>query len=86
VLLGILMASPLPTFSAKAVHIKVKYMPTFLLTIIFTISMLISQFWLTLGVIGLLYFASIPVCLIVFRRMKREYEHGQSQTAPVSQD
>jgi CDP-diacylglycerol---serine O-phosphatidyltransferase len=76
ILLGILMASPLPTFSAKAVHIKIGYMPAFLLVVIFTISMLIAQFWLTLGVIGVIYFSTIPVCLTAFRRFKINYEQS----------
>ena len=76
VILGVLMACPLPTFSAKAIHIKVKLMPPFLLAVMFTIGMLISQFWLTLGVIGLVYFSSIPLCFVAFWRMKRKYERG----------
>ncbi|MDA3923246.1 MAG: phosphatidylcholine/phosphatidylserine synthase [Kiritimatiellae bacterium] len=76
--MGVLMACPLPTFCAKAIHIKVKYLPPFLLVAMFTIGMLISQFWLTLGVIGLVYFSSIPVCFVAFWRMKRQYEAERS--------
>ncbi len=78
VLLGVLMASPLPTLSVKSVHIKLKLMPPFLLAVMFTISMLISQFWLTLGIIGVLYFSSVPVCIVAFRRMKKAYEHDHA--------
>lgn len=78
VLLGILMACPLPTLSVKSIHIKVKYMPPFLLAVMFTIGMLISQFWLTLGVIGFVYFSSIPVCFVAFWRMKRRYQTVES--------
>lgn len=84
VLLGILMACPLPTFSAKSIHIKVKYLPPFLLAVMFTIGMLISQFWLTLGVIGVVYFLSIPVCFVTYWRMKRRYERVRSEDALVS--
>ena len=72
VLMGILMACPFPTFSAKSIHIKVKYMPPFLLVVMFTIGMLISQFWLTLGVLGVVYFSLIPICLVAFWRMKKK--------------
>ena len=86
VLMGILMACPFPTFSAKSIHIKVKYMPPFLLVVMFTIGMLISQFWLTLGVLGVVYFSLIPICLVAFWRMKkRAQETGiRSQAAGVS--
>jgi len=80
VFLGVMMACPLPTLSAKAIHIKVKYMPPFLLTVMFTIGMLISQFWLTLGVIGVLYFSSIPACFITFWREKHRYEAAREKS------
>ena len=86
VLMGILMACPFPTFSAKAIHIKVKYMAPFLLAVMFTIGMLISQFWLTLGIIGVVYFSSIPVCFVAFWRMKQRAQAagGRSQSSGVS--
>jgi len=82
VLLGTLMACPLPTFSAKGIHIKVKYLPPFLLAVMFTIGMLISQFWLSLGVIGLIYLCSIPVCFVAFWRMKSRYESRRKLDSP----
>jgi len=84
VLLGVLMACPLPTFSAKAIHIKVKFMPPFLLAVMFTIGMLISQFWLTLGVIGVVYFSSVPLCFMAYWRMKRRYERVRSEESSVT--
>jgi len=77
-LCGILMACRWPTFSAKSLRVPVRFMIPVLLLVIFVISMLVAQFWLTLGVIGLLYLASVPVCAILFRRMRRKYEAQHS--------
>lgn len=84
VMMGILMACPLPTFSAKSIHIKVKYMPPFLLTVMFTIGMLISQFWLTLGVVGLIYFSLIPICFAAFWRMKKKAQLAANADSEAS--
>ena len=59
VVCGILMASRAPTISAKHLRIPAKRVVPVLLAVMFAIGMLVSQFWLTLGVIGLLYLASI---------------------------
>jgi len=71
---GVLMACRCPTLSAKGMKIPSKYMVPLFLVVIFTISMLVSQFWLTLGIIGIIYFSSIPICLTTFIRMRKRYE------------
>ena len=71
---GVLMACRTPTISAKHLHVPAKYMVPFLLTVIFMIGMLVSQFWLTLGVIGTVYLLSIPVCGVWFIKMRRRCE------------
>ncbi len=79
---GVLMSSRFPTVSAKSLRVPAKYMVPFLLFVMFVIGMLVSQFWLTLGVIGTIYFLSVPLCGFLFLRMRRRYEALQPQSAP----
>jgi len=81
---GTLMACRWPTLSAKSLRVPAKRMVPVLLFVMFVIGMMVSQFWLTLGVIGILYFVSIPVCAYIFARMKHRHEahqtvHGAAQ-------
>ena len=79
---GVLMACRIPTISAKHLRVPARNVVPVLLTVIFVIGMLVSQFWLTLGVIGTLYLLSIPVCGICFLKMRGRYEAQQPQPAP----
>jgi len=85
VLCGVLMASRFPTLSAKHLRVPAKRMVPFLLFVMFVIGMLVSQFWLTLGVIGVLYLLSVPACSIVFLRMRRRHEAQQAPRATTPQ-
>ena len=73
-LCGILMASRVPTISAKHLRVPTKYMVPVLLVVMFVIGMLVSQFWVTLGTIGIIYLISIPFTGIWFLRLRRRYE------------
>lgn len=73
-LCGILMACRWPTPSAKSLHVPARYLVPVLLFVMFVIGMLVSQFWLTLGVIGILYLLSVPACGIIFLRLRYRYE------------
>ena len=77
---GVLMASRWPTISAKSLRVPAKFMVPVLLFVLFVIGMLVSQFWPTLGVIGLLYLLSVPVSGLVFLKMRKQYE---AQTPPL---
>lgn len=83
-LCGILMACRWPTVSAKSVRVPAKRMVPVLLFVMFVIGMLVSQFWLTLGIIGVLYALSVPVCGFVFVRMRRRYEKYNQAPVPTS--
>lgn len=84
-LCGILMACRWPTFSAKSLRVPVRFMVPVLLCVMLIISMLVSQFWLTLGLIGILYLLSVPVCGYIFLRLRRSYEAQQaSHISPTS--
>jgi len=82
VLCGVLMASRCPTISAKHLRVPANRMVPVLLFVMFVIGMLVSQFWVTLGVIGILYLLSVPVCGIVFLRMRRRYDTQQTPHPP----
>ena len=63
-LIGFLMISNIPTFSLKKIVFSKKYIPwIILLSVIICIS-LISNIWLTLIIIGFLYFFSIVYTII----------------------
>ena len=79
---GVLMASRCPTISAKHLRVPAKYMVAVLLLVMFVIGMLVSQFWLTLGVIGGVYLLSVPVCGVLFLRMRKR--HDAKPPAPQS--
>jgi len=76
-IIGVLMASRFPTISLKSLRVPAKRMVPVLLFVMFVIGMLVSQFWLTLGVIGILYFFSVPITGYIFLRMRRRYEAQQ---------
>lgn len=80
---GILMSSRFPTISAKSLRVPAKHMVPFLVFVMFVIGMLVSQFWLTLGVIGIGYLVSVPVCAIVFLRLRRNHESRNGGPAAV---
>jgi CDP-diacylglycerol--serine O-phosphatidyltransferase len=72
-LCGMLMAGRWPTFSAKSLRVPVRWMIPVLLLVLFVMSMLVAQFWLTLGVVGVLYLLSVPACAIIFARLRRRH-------------
>ncbi len=72
---GALMASRLPTISLKAIHIRGKrQMQTFMVIALLLVGSLVADTWLTLGVVGLLYFLTVPVTGIFFLRARAKYE------------
>ena len=85
-LCGILMASRFPTVSLKHLRIPAKRMVPVLVFVMLVIGLLVSQFWLTLGLIGIGYLLSVPVCGYIFVRMRRRYEAlTPSPPAPPAQ-
>ena len=65
-----LMVSTIPTFSAKRFKIPRSYVGLALIGVGALAAFLVGTPWVTLGVLGLLYLASIPVAAIVFRRLQ----------------
>ena len=73
---GTLMASRLPTISLKAVHISRRYLPFVLAGLLLLVAFLVSNFWLTIGVLGVGYVFTVPVTGWVFLRVRARYESG----------
>jgi len=68
---GSLMASRLPTISLKHLHVSRSQMPLVLALLLLLVAFLVSNFWLTIGVLGIGYIATIPLTCIAFLREKR---------------
>ena len=78
VFIGSLMASRLPTISLKHLNFSRRSMPLVLSGLLFLIAMLVSNFKLTLGVMGFGYILTIPVSCFVFLRARSRYEAAVS--------
>ena len=71
---GSLMASRLPTISLKAIHFTSKrQLRLFMAVALLLIALLFSNIWLTLGIIGVFYIATVPLTCWMFARGKRRY-------------
>lgn len=79
---GALLACRFPTLSIKKVHVSRGWLVPFLLFVGLAIAFLVSMFWKTLCVIGILYYLSIPVCGLVFLRLASR-EGGDELLPPV---
>jgi CDP-diacylglycerol--serine O-phosphatidyltransferase len=67
---GSLMASRLPTISLKKIHISKKYMLPVMASLVLIIALLVTNFWLTIGVVGLIYILTVPLTCWIFLRVK----------------
>ncbi len=85
---GSLMASRLPTISLKSVHINKPYLLPVMAGLLLVVAMLVSNFWLTIGVIGVLYIFTVPITGAVFikARAKYERESANANVAAASRD
>ena len=72
---GTLMASRLPTISLKAIHLHGKrQVQLFMVIALLLVVGLVSDTWLTLGVLGILYFLTVPLTGLCFLRSRAKYE------------
>ena len=71
---ALMMVSRVPTFSLKRIRVRHDWFPAILLVGGMTVVLLVTETWLTLSVIGLLYLASIPASIVVARRLRRKEE------------
>ena len=76
---GSLMASRLPTISLKHLHVSRSWLPLTLALLLLLIAFLMANFWLTIGVVGLLYVLTIPLTGWLFLRVRaRSVRQGVS--------
>ena len=76
--IGTLMASRLPTISLKSLHVRREALPFVLAGLLLLVAFLVSNFWLTIGVVGVGYLFTVPVSGLAFLRVRARYErdHG----------
>lgn len=74
-LVTFLMVSRIPTISTKKLKVPTyMFMPMMLIVALFA-SFIITQPWMTLGIMTVLYAISIPLGVLMFLKEKREYEN-----------
>ena len=71
---GSLMASRLPTISLKSLHISKAYLLPVMAFLLLLIAMLVSNFWLSIGIIGILYICTVPITGVIFVKTRAKYE------------
>ena len=76
---GSLMASRLPTISLKHLHVPRPWLPAVLAALLLLIAFLVSSFWMTIGVVGILYILTVPVTGMVFLRVRARYERRRTR-------
>lgn len=76
--IGSLMASRLPTISLKHLHVPKAWLPFVLAGLLLLVALFVSNFWLTLGAVGVGYILTIPLTGWIFLRVRDRYErdHG----------
>ena len=74
---GALMASRLPTISLKHLHISKRAQLPLMAALLLLVALLVSNFWFTLGVIGIGYIFTVPVTCFSFTQARAKYERMQ---------
>jgi len=70
---GALMASRLPTISLKKIHIRKAYLLPVMAGLLLMIAFMVTNFWLTIGVLGFGYILTIPLTGWIFLRVRAAY-------------
>ena len=79
--IGTLMASRLPTISLKHLHISRKWLPVVLAALLLLVAFLVSNFWLTIGLVGIGYILTVPLTGWIFVRVRAKYERDHAPAA-----
>jgi len=74
---SLLMVSRIPTVSTKKMKVPACLLVPMMLVVVLFASFIISQPWLTLGILTLLYAVSIPIGIIVFFKEKTAYNKNK---------
>ena len=78
---GSLMASRLPTISLKHLRIPKTWLPFVLAALLLLVALLVSNFWLTLGALGVGYILTVPLTGWIFLRVRARYERNHGSGA-----
>ena len=70
VVVGALMASRIPTFAGKHIHIKHEWIPVFMIICSFFLVFFVTQPWLFIMLLGVVYLATIPLSVRKYRKLK----------------
>ena len=81
---GTLMASRLPTISLKSLHVRRRALPFVLAGLLLLVAFLASNFWLTIGVVGVGYIFTVPLSGLAFLRTRARYEREQGAALDVA--
>lgn len=71
---AIMMASQIPTWCLKHVHLSSKHLLALRIVFVFFVASLVSFPWIVLSLIGLSYLISIPVGIYYFGKLKKQKE------------
>ena len=67
------MASRLPTISLKSIRLTKQYMLPTMALLLLLVAFLFTHFWLTLGIMGAGYIATVPFVGLIFLKLKARY-------------
>ena len=67
------MASRLPTISLKSIRLTKQYMLPTMALLLLLVAFLFTHFWLTLGIMGAGYIATVPFVGLIFLKIKAKY-------------
>jgi len=79
--IGSLMASRLPTISLKHVHISRGALLPVMACVLLAVALLISNFWFTVGLVGIGYVFTVPLTGWCFVRARAKYQREQGKVA-----
>jgi len=71
-IIAALMVCPVPTFSVKRIKINKRLAPIFLLLSVLLILSIISEPWVIIPFLGMVYFATIPLVFLYYRSLTRK--------------
>jgi CDP-diacylglycerol--serine O-phosphatidyltransferase len=79
IIVGILMASRIPSLSLKTLRIKRNHILPITAGLLLASACLVANLWLTLGCIAALYFLTVPVVVMIFVRIREKYIREQGE-------
>lgn len=75
---AIMMASQIPTWCLKHIHLSNKHLLTLRIAFVFFVASLVSFPWIVLSVMGMAYLVSIPIGVYYFRQFKKQEEDSHA--------